>query len=184
MLFATGQQEKPKVTFYWTLYDGLMEDFRASLQDAFEKANPDINLDIAPVPWKNMHDKITTSLAGGNPPEASVIGTRWLLELMGLNAVDEVTPYLSKSTLDNIAAGAMEAKIKGKLMGLPVAAGARIMAVNTNLTSKVPMIMEELEKDALAVNNPPNVYGLIMPGEKHTELTDFVYYLLAAGCFN
>lgn len=181
MVFATGQQEKPKVTFYWALYDGLTEDFRASLQDAFMKANPDINLDIVPVPWKSMHDKITTSLAGGNPPEISVIGTRWLLELMGLNAVDEVTPYVSKSTLDNIAPGAMEAKIKGKLMGLPVAAGARIMAINTSITNKVPMTMEELEKDAMAVNNPPNVYGLIMPGKKHTELTDFAYYLLAAG---
>jgi len=44
------------------LYDGLTEDFRASLQDAFVKANPDIDLDIVPIPWENMHDKITTAL--------------------------------------------------------------------------------------------------------------------------
>ncbi len=180
-IFAGGQKEKPKVTFFWALYDGLTEDFRASLQDAFMKANPDIDLDIVPVPWKNMHDKITTSLAGGNPPEISVIGTRWLLELMGMNAVDEVSKYVSKSTLDNIAPGAMEAKINGKLMGLPVAAGARIMAINSSITTFVPKTMEELRQEAIRVNNPPNVYGLIMPGKKHTELTDFAYYLLAAG---
>ncbi len=181
VIFAGGQKEKPKVTFYWALYDGLTEDFRASLQDAFMKENPDIQLDIVPVAWKDMHNKITTSLAGGNPPEISVIGTRWLLELMDMDAVVEVPKYVSKSTLDNIAPGAMEAKVKGKLMGLPIAAGARIMAVNTDLTSDVPMTMEELREDAIKVNNPPNVYGLIMPGKKHTELTDFAYYLFAAG---
>ncbi len=183
VIFAGGQKEKkPKVTFYWALYDGLTEDYRASLQDAFMKANPDIQLDIVPVPWKNMHDKITTSLAGGNPPEISVIGTRWLLELMSMNAVDEVTKYVSKSTIDNIAPGAMEAKIKGKLMGLPIAAGARIMAVNMNLTSDIPMTMEQLRQDAIKANNPSKgIYGLIMPGKKHTELTDFVYYFYAAG---
>jgi multiple sugar transport system substrate-binding protein len=181
-LFAGGQKEaaKAKVTFFWALYDGLTEDYRVALQDAFMKANPDIAVDIVPVDWDSMETKITTSIAGGNPPELSVIGTRWLLEFMSTDSVVEVTKYVSKSTIDNIAPGAQEAKIGGKLMGLPIAAGARIMAVNNDLTKKVPMTMEELRQDAIAANNPPKNYGLIMPGKIHTELTDFCYYLYAA----
>ncbi len=175
------EAEKARVTFFWALYDGLTEEFRAGLQDAFNEAHPDIEVEIVPVDWDLMHDKLTTSMAGGEPPELSVIGTRWLLELMEMDAVDEVTQYLSKSTLDNIAPGAMEARIGGKLMGLPVAAGARILVLNTEITNKVPATMEELREEAKRVNNPPNVYGLIMPGKKHTELTDFAYHLLAAG---
>jgi len=183
LAFAGGQKgaEKQTVTFFWAGYDGLTEEYRANLQDAFNAAHPDIDADIVATDWDLMYDKLTTSIAGGKPPELSVIGTRWLLELMAMGAVDEVTQYLSKSTVDNIAAGAMEAKLKGKLMGVPVAAGARILAYNPNLTTTVPNTMEELRQAAIKVHNPPKVYGLIMPGKKHTELTDFAYYLYAAG---
>ncbi len=183
LAFAGGQRgaEKQTVTFFWAGYDGLTEEYRASLQDAFNAAHPDIDVDIVHTDWDLMYDKLTTSIAGGKPPELSVIGTRWLLELMTMDAVDEVTQYLSKSTVDNIAPGAMEAKLKGKLMGLPVAAGARVLAYNPDLTTTVPNTMEELREAAIKVHNPPNVYGLIMPGKLHTELTDFAYYLYAAG---
>jgi multiple sugar transport system substrate-binding protein len=120
-------------------------------------------------------------VAGGNPPEISVIGTRWLLEYMATDSVVEVSNYVSKSTIDNIAPGAREAMIGGKLMGLPIAAGARIMAINNDITKKVPMTMEELRQEAIRVNNPPQWAGFIMPGRLHTELTDFCYFLYAAG---
>jgi len=183
LAFAGGQKAagKQTVTFFWAFYDGLTEEYRASLQDSFNAAHPEIDVDIVHTDWDVMYDKLTTSIAGGKPPELSVIGTRWLLELMTMDVVDEVTQYLSKSTVDNIAPGAMEAKLGGKLMGLPVAAGARILAYNPNLTTVVPKTMEELREVCLKVHNPPKVYALIMPGKLHTELTDFAYYFYAAG---
>jgi ABC-type glycerol-3-phosphate transport system substrate-binding protein len=185
LLLAGGQKEgaaqRSKVTFFWALYDGLTESYRISLQDAFMKAHPDIEVDIVPVDWNLMETKVTTSLAGGNPPELSVIGTRWLLEYMATDSVAEVTDYVSKSTIDNIAPGAQEAKFGGKLMAMPIVAGARIMAVNNAITQKIPMTMEELRQEAIRVNDPPRHSGLIMPGKLFTELTDFAYYLYAAG---
>ncbi len=100
---------------------------------------------------------------------------------MALDAVEEVTQYVGAETIDNIAAGAMEAQVGGRLMGLPIAAGARILAYNPNLTSVVPQTMEELRAEARRVTAATDAYGLIMPGKKSTELTDFAYYLLAAG---
>ena len=181
--FAAGQKEAEKktVTFFWAFYDGLTEEFRADLQDSFNAAHPEIDVDIVHTDWDVMYDKLTTSIAGGKPPEISVIGTRWLLEFMSMGVVDEVTQYLSSSTVDNIAPGAMEAKLGGQLMGLPVAAGARILAYNPDLTTTVPNTMEELREAAIKVHNPPKVYGLILPGKLHTELTDFAYYFYAAG---
>ena len=111
--------QKAKVTFFWALYDGLTEDYRHSLQDAFMAANPTIDVDIVPIAWELMQEKMSTSVAGGQPPELCVIGTRWLLDLMSTDSVLEVDKVVSKATLSNIAAGAMEANIKGKLMGLP-----------------------------------------------------------------
>ncbi len=182
LLFAAAEgKEKAKVTFYWALYDGLTEELRSDLQEAFNAAHDDIEVDIVPVDWNLMHDKITTAIAGGKPPELCVVGTRWLLEFMDVDAIEEVTKYVGKQTLDNISPGAMEAKIEGKLMGLPVAAGARIMAYNADLASKVPKTMEELRTEAIKATKPPKSYGFLMPGKKHTELTDFAYFLYAAG---
>ncbi len=182
VLYAGGQREeaKPTVTVLWALYDGLTEEYRAELQSAFMAAHPDINLDIVPVPWDQMYDRITTSLAGGRPPEVSVIGTRWALEFMELDAIVPMEDYVSQATIDNILPGTKEAVIEGQLMGLPVAAGARILAINTDITDKVPATMEEMRAEALRVTTDDR-YGLIMPGRKHTELTDFAYYLYAAG---
>ncbi len=182
LAFANGAQEKGKanVTFFWALYDGLTEDYRENLESSFEEANPDIMMDIVPVAWDQMYDRITTSLAGGDPPEISVIGTRWALEFMTLDAIEPVDKYVSKATLDNILPGAKEAVINGDLMGLPIAAGARILTVNKNLTSVVPQTMEQMRQEAIKVTKG-NVYGLVMPGKKHTELTDFGYYFYAAG---
>jgi multiple sugar transport system substrate-binding protein len=181
MYASGGGAGKATVTFFWALYDGLTEEFRAELQDAFNAAHDDIEVDIVPVQWNLMHDKITTAIAGGKPPELSVVGTRWLLEFMDVDAIVEVSQYVGRETLDNIAPGAMEAKLGGKLMGVPVAAGARILAYNADVASVVPKTMEELRGAAIRAHDPPNMYGLIMPGQKFTELTDFAYYLYAAG---
>jgi multiple sugar transport system substrate-binding protein len=180
-LIGCAPKEKPKVTFFWALYDGLTEDFRASLESAFNKSSSDAQVQIVPVKWDDLQQKLTTVVAGGTPPDISVVGTRWILDFMSTNSVGEVTQYISKATLDNINPAAMEAKVKGKLMGIPVAAGARILAINNGIAKDVPKTMEELEADALKANKPPKAYGLFMPGKTHTELTDFCYYFYAAG---
>lgn len=183
-LFAGGQkdsgEEKSTVTFWLSDYEGIDHDFVKKIEVAFEAENPQYDMDLVIVDWNAMHDKLTTSLAAGTPPDASVIGTRWLLEFMDLDAVVSPVKYVSQSTIDNIAPGAMEAKIGGVLMGLPFAAGSRFMAMNTSLATKVPATMEELREYAIEATKGGN-YGLIMPGGKHTELSDFVYYFYAAG---
>lgn len=178
---SAAEADKAEVTMFWALYDGLTEEYRIDLQDAFMAENPNVKMDIVPVPWDQMYDKLTTSLAGGRPPELSVIGTRWILELMDMDAVDPIEDYVSDATLDNIFEGTKEAFINGKLWGLPVAAGARILAINNDLTTKVPATMEEMRQEAIRIAKDTGKYGLIMPGKKHTELTDFAYYFYSAG---
>jgi len=180
-LIGCAPKEKPKVTFFWALYDGLTEDFRASVEKAFNDQSKDAQVQIVPVDWNNMQNKLTTAVAGGTPPDISVVGTRWILDFMSTNSVDEVTQYVSKATMDNINPAAEEAKVKGKLMGLPIAAGARILALNNDIAKDVPKTMEELEADAIKVNKPGKAAGLFMVGKSFTELTDFCYYFYAAG---
>lgn len=177
---ASGEQEeRPEVTVFWALYDGLTEDYRRELEQAFMEEYPEIDLEIVPIPWDDMNDQIMTSVAAGDPPQVSVIGTRWLLELLELDAVTPIEDHVSQDLLDNIAEGAKEAEIEGTLWGLPVAAGARILAINKDLADEVPETMEELRTAAMDVRDRTGEYGMLMPGQKHTELTDFAYYFYA-----
>ncbi len=171
----------PMATFFWAQYDGLTEDFRSLVESSFNKQSKDAQIQIVSIPWENMQDKLNTAVAGGAPPDISIVGTRWILDYMATDSVVEVTPYLSKATLSNINPAAMEAKVKGKLMGIPVAAGARILAINNDIAKDVPRTMEQLEADAIKANDPPDHFGLFMPGKAHIELTDFCYYFYAAG---
>ena len=186
MLFANGQndseseQSKSKVTFWLADYEGIDHEYVKEIEAAFEAENPQYDLDLLIVDWDSLNDKLTTSLAAGTPPDASIIGTRWILEYMDLGVIVPPQDYVSQATFDNIAPGAMEAVVDGTLMGIPFAAGSRFLAINASLTDKVPSTMEELEEYAIEATKDGK-YGLIMPGGKHTELTDFAYYFYAAG---
>jgi len=172
-LFAGGNQEnatagKSKVSFFMNLYEGLTDQYISDLQKAFNAANPKFDLQISSVDWQLSLDKLKTAIAGGGAPDASIIGTYWLVELDKLGAVAEADKYVSKTTIDNCAAGALDAsRINGKLMGLPVAAGSRFLAINTDIDAVVPTTMEQLRQEAIRVNNPPAVSGLIMPGKNY-----------------
>ena len=183
-LTAAGQddaQGKVKISYFWPLYEGVTEDYRIALQDGFNGSQSEIEIEIVPVDWEQQHDKLTTALAGGKPPALATVPTRWLLEFVALDAVSQVDKYVSKKTMDNIADGVKVAYVNGKLMGLPVAAGARILAYNADLTTTVPATFEEMREAAIKVNAETDAYGLIMPGKKHAELSDFVYYFYGAG---
>lgn len=181
-VFAGGQTTgKSNVTFYMALYDGLAQEFLDELESGFMAENPDLSLEIVPVQWDRLRDKVTTAIAGGNPPDGSIIDTNWILEFMPLDAIDDIHLYVSKETTDNVFDSTKVGQFGPKLMGLPVAAGARIMAVNTEITTKVPKTMEEMREEAIRVNDPPDIYGYVMPGKKYIELTDFAYYVYAAG---
>ncbi|HTP58542.1 MAG TPA: extracellular solute-binding protein, partial [Spirochaetia bacterium] len=62
----------PKATFFWAGYDGLTEDFRAQLESAYNAQSPDAQIQIVPVPWDSLQDKLNTAVAGGAPPDISV----------------------------------------------------------------------------------------------------------------
>ncbi|MDR6868630.1 multiple sugar transport system substrate-binding protein [Microbacterium resistens] len=47
---------------------------------AFEKENPDVEIDVTPIPWDAAHNKIQTAIAGGNTPDVAMMGTTWMAD--------------------------------------------------------------------------------------------------------
>lgn len=59
----------------------------------FEEENPDVTVNVTPVPWESAHDKFTSAIAAGTTPDVAQVGTTWMGEFVGLDALDP-TPEL------------------------------------------------------------------------------------------
>jgi len=171
--------EKAEISIIWAEYDGLTPEFADQMKKGFEEKYPNATLTVISTPWNQVHDRLITSLGGDNPPDMSIIGTRWVLEFK-----DQLEPpekWVSKATIDNIQPGAKEAVVDSVLYALPDAIGPRIMFYRTDLIDTPPVTFEDMLSIAQKVNNPPDIYGVGMSGKKYAELTEFVYYFYGAG---
>ena len=54
----------------------------------FEKENPGTKVNVTVIPFDAAHDKIATSIAGGQTPDVSLVGTTWVSEFAGSKALD------------------------------------------------------------------------------------------------
>ena len=171
---------KSTVTVFWAEYDGVTQEYTNALQDAFNKANTDVEVKIVSINWDALHDKLIASLGGGQAPDLSVIGTRWILEFMDMDVIEPIEQHLSKALIENIPPAIMEGKINNTLYGLPMAIGPRLIFYRTDLMDKAPETYEEALAMAKKYQSA-DVYGIGLVGKKHTELTDFVYYLYGNG---
>jgi multiple sugar transport system substrate-binding protein len=64
----------------------------------FEKENPDAKVKVTVIPFDAAHDKISTSIAGGQTPDVSLVGTTWVSEFAATKALDPTpTDLIDKS---------------------------------------------------------------------------------------
>jgi multiple sugar transport system substrate-binding protein len=149
----------------------------------FEAANPDIKINIEVVPWNTLLQRLTTDVAGGNAPDLSIIGTRWLLDFAAQGIAEPIDGYLTPEFKDTFIGTFMEPGIiDGEMMGLPVAASARAMMVNLDIYEKAgvapPTTWDELYEAAVAITAlPDDVFAFGLQG-KEIETDAYYYYSL------
>jgi multiple sugar transport system substrate-binding protein len=68
----------------------------ASVANEFEKSHPDIVVEVVEVADKDDHlTKLTTSFAGGNPPDVFLVNYREYSQFVTRGAIEPVEPFLS-----------------------------------------------------------------------------------------
>jgi multiple sugar transport system substrate-binding protein len=158
------------------IFEGMAEEF--------EKANPDIDIQIEVVNWDNLEQKLTTDVAGGTAPDISIIGTRWLAGYVQEGIAEPLDDYMSDEFKAKFIDVFMSPSVfDGETYGLPVAASARAMYYNKALFEQAriaepPATWDEL-KDAAAKIRAlgDEVYGFGIQG-KEIETDAYWYYAL------
>lgn len=100
----------------------------------FEEENPEVTVEVTPVPWDSAHDKFTSAIAAGTAPDLAQVGSTWMAEFVGLDALE---PTPESFAMDDYFEGAREAvTVDGTAYGLPWYVETRLVYYRTDLAEQ------------------------------------------------
>lgn len=181
-----GQADAQAVELRFTAgeYSGFTRPFLERVARDYEALHPGTRIRIEVIPWDSYLQKLTTDISSGDQPDLAIVPTMWVSDLAAdglLEPLDALATAEFKSKF--IPAFLVPATVNGHLLGLPAAASARAMVVNTELLQRAgapqPKTWDELVTAARLVAALPNTYGFGLPG-KEVEVDTYFYYALWA----
>ncbi|NMR20694.1 sugar ABC transporter substrate-binding protein [Cellulomonas fimi] len=131
---------------------------------AFVAENPDVDLQVTPVPWDAAHDKIATAIAAGETPDVSMIGTTWMGEFAATGALDPTPDLIDTGSFFEGAWGTTE--VGGTNYGVPWYVETRVLYYRTDLVPEPPTDWDGLTAMAQQAKSSGAAYGInLQPGE-------------------
>jgi multiple sugar transport system substrate-binding protein len=140
------------------------------LRDRFQELHPNITVDFQGVPAEEMTDRLTTQIAGGNPPDTAYVDQSAVLDFAARNAFLDLDPYVAKSVAvkrDDYVKAFLDAVLwEDKMFGLPFDGESTGLFYRTDLfeaagIAEPPKTWDEL-KSAAAALTKNGQYGYIL----------------------
>jgi multiple sugar transport system substrate-binding protein len=163
---SVNKDNKKIKLVYWGQDSG--DTTKKELVAQFNNTHPNIEVQLEEIPWNAQHDKLIASLAAKSGPDIFDGKMIWLPELLGLNAVEDLTPYLDKwNGKNDIIKGAMDIVTTkdGKVYGLPYDLVSQILYYRKDIFKqaglKPPSSYEELLETAKKLTVDTNKDGKI-----------------------
>lgn len=105
-----------------------------ALAKDFEAANPGAKVQVTAIPWDAAHDKFTTAIAAGKTPDAAMVGTTWMGEFAGQDALDPTPPSIDAAAFFPGAQKTTE--VNGRSYGIPWYVETRLIYYRKDLAAK------------------------------------------------
>jgi multiple sugar transport system substrate-binding protein len=140
------------------------------LRDRFQELYPTITIDFLSIPAEEMNDRLTTMVAGGNPPDVVYIDMSAVVDFASRNAFVDLGPYAERSAAvkrdDYVAAFLGAVLWEDRMYGLPISGETTGLFYRTDMfeaagIAEPPKTWEELEAAAQALTTAGH-YGYIM----------------------
>lgn len=185
-LVAVPAHADPVTLNFWVAWDPQQADAIAATRQiaSFEQSHPGIKIDIQNIAFGALHDKLITSIAGGDAPDISWGLIEWLGELNRMNALADLTPYAARwpdrAQIYPNALGAVT--IDGKLMALPHYLGIRGLLYHEDMLKKAgidapPKTWDELLSDSQKIRKATGKYGFGIAGTGVRAPQELLMYL-------
>ncbi len=140
------------------------------LREEFQALYPTIAVDFMGIPSEEMNDRLTTMVAGGNPPDAAYMDMSAVVDFASRNAFLDLGPYADKSAAvkrDDYVPAFLDAVLwEDKMFGLPIDGETTGLFYRTDMLEAAgiagpPETWEELQAAAEALTGDGQ-YGYIM----------------------
>lgn len=171
MLFtAATAQAEPVTLEIWTI--DRTDQYIYLLKDEFEKAHPDIKLNLKTIEFRNMVNDLARAASTGEGPDVTYIDNPEVALFASRGLLLDLTPMIAESKIvkkDDIFPGPLASVTwDGKIYGLPRGANTIALYYNADMfkakgldPDKPPRTWDELYEAAKKLNDPSkNVYGL------------------------
>lgn len=100
----------------------------------FEEAHEGVTVNVTAIPWDSAHDKFTTSITAGTTPDVAMVGTTWMGEFAGLDALDPAPGSIDSAKFFE---GAQEtAVVDGTAYGVPWYVETRLVYYRTDIAEQ------------------------------------------------
>jgi multiple sugar transport system substrate-binding protein len=155
------------------------------LADAFMEENPDITVEVTPVPWDAAHDRIVNAIAGGEVPDVTMVGTTWMGEFAGLGGLDPTPSNIDPSLFFE---GAWNTSVvDGTSYAVPWYVETRLLYYRTDLAeeggvTEPPATWDDLKALAESMQSAGAEYGInLQPGGTGSWQTFMPFFWQAGG---
>lgn len=158
------------------------------LKAEFEKANPDVSVEIVDAPFNGFYDKLVTLAQAQRLPEVILMQVDWVGEFAQAKMITPIDPLIKKEPANFMDQyyDAFKQKVGGKFYYLPVHGGCVALYYNPEILkaegiAAPPKTWDELVEVAKKVTKPEkNQYALTctLQTEPPTNLTYDIYPLM------
>ncbi len=185
--FSRGQQGITLNALFMKQAAYSEDDVNAMTSD-FEKANPNIKLNLEFAPYEALHDKTVAAQASGGY-DIILFDTIWPAEFATNGFLVDVTSKIKKADINKIFPGAWTTvQYNNKYYGLPWILDTKYLYYNTEILKKAgikapPKTYQELLKQAQIIKSKNLVkYPLVSSwGQAEALVADYTMYLAAFG---
>ena len=105
-----------------------------ALAKEFEAANPGVKVQVTAIPWDAAHDKFTTAITANKTPDVAMVGTTWMGEFAGMDALDPTPGEVDTSVFFDGAQKTTE--VNKTSFGVPWYVETRLVYYRTDLAKK------------------------------------------------
>jgi len=187
---AAAESEKASEIQFWWFGGAVREPTMTKIVEKFQEANPKIKVDLQMFSgWGDLHQKSLLAIAGGNPPDVTLIKPMNLADLAERDSLLNLDPYIARDNIDttkwfDIVYG-YDSHWNAKTYALPWNMAAYVLLYNKDSFSgvgmdpeKPPTTWNELLEYAKKLTDPAKeTWGMLTP----TNYNGFLMFLKQNG---
>jgi N,N'-diacetylchitobiose transport system substrate-binding protein len=175
----------PSTLSVWYMTGSLPDDVAAGLKKDFEAAHQGVTVEYQVQQWDGIGEKLTTALAGDQPPDVLEIGNTQVAQYAAAGGLTDLSGAVGG--FDNSATWlpglADPGKWDGKTYGVPFYAGTRTVIYRKDMFTDAGVAVPTTWDQLLAVGAPlrakhagdPNFMPLYLPGQQWYTLASLVW---------